>query len=139
MIQQEPDVKFSGYDMKNIAPKKKYGNFRTDLKRGREQEQMVADVFNGSKFEVKSDYMAHRTGNIAIELMSRGKDSGINTTEACHWVYKIVSADLILVITTEKLKSFISDNMDKYKVVMGGDNNTSKMILIPIKDLILIK
>jgi predicted RNase H-related nuclease YkuK (DUF458 family) len=50
-----------------------------------------------------------------------------------------VSADLILVITTEKLKRFIEENMDKYKIVMGGDNNTSKMILIPIKDLILIK
>ena len=139
MIKQEPDVKFSGFDIQRTEPKKKYGNFRADLKRGREQEQAVADVFNGNKFEVKSDYMAHRTGNIAIELMSRGKDSGIRTTEACHWVYKIVSADLILVITTEKLKRFVEENMDKYKIVMGGDNYTSQMILIPIKDLILIK
>lgn len=136
MTEQMPDEKFSGYDIQRKT--KKYGDFVGDLRRGREQEKLVNDVFNGDNFEVKSDYMAHRTGNIAVELMSRGKDSGIRTTESHHWVYKIVKADLIFILTTSKLKAFIDANMDNYKIVMGGDNNTSMMILIPIKDLILI-
>lgn len=135
MIEQVDEGKFSGYDIK----KKKNGNFRKDLAKGREQERLVMDVFNGDTFEVKSDYMAHTTGNIAIEVMSRGKDSGIRTTTSSHWVYKIVAADLILVLTTSKLKDFVDANMDTYRVVMGGDSWTSKMLLIPIKDLILIK
>jgi len=83
--------------------------------------------------------MAHRTGNIAIEFQCRGKDSGIRKTESKHWVYKIIEPDIIIVFSTEKLRKFVEDNMGNYKVIMGGDDKSSKMMLIPLKEILNIR
>src|SRR5262245_14403191 len=37
--------------------------------------------------EVKHDYMWEKTGNVAIEYVSRGKASGIATSKADVWFY----------------------------------------------------
>lgn len=126
-----PDRAFSDYDIKK--------NFRRDIHRGNIQQELIMDVFEGESFEIKSDFMAHRTGNIAIEFQCRGKDSGIRKTEAHHWVYKITVPDIILIFNTDKLKKFVEDNMDNYKVIMGGDDKCSKMMLIPIRELLNIR
>jgi hypothetical protein len=126
-----PDRAFSQYDIKK--------NFRKDIQRGNEQQTLVMDVFEGDSFEIKSDFMAHRTGNIAIEFQCRGKDSGIRKTESKHWVYKITEPDIIIVFSTEKLRKFVEDNMGNYKVIMGGDDKSSKMMLIPLKEILNIR
>lgn len=123
-----PNRAFPSYDIKK--------NFSRDIKRGNEQQQLVMDIFEGDSFEIKSDFMAHRTGNIAIEFQCRGKDSGIRTTESDHWVYKIIKPDIIIILNTEKLRKFVEDNMSNYKVIMGGDDRSSKMMLIPIKEIL---
>lgn len=127
-FQVAPDKKFSDYDIKK--------NFSRDIKRGNEQQQLVMDVFEGESFEIKSDFMAHRTGNIAIEIECRGKDSGIRTTKSDHWVYKIIKPDIIIILNTAKLRKFVDENMSNYKVIMGGDDRSSKMMLIPIKEIL---
>lgn len=125
-----PDKAFSSYDIKK--------KFRKDLERGNVQQSLVMDIFEGESFEIKSDFMAHRTGNIAIEFQCRGKDSGIRKTESDHWVYKITKPDIIIIFNTSKLRKFVEENMDKYKIIMGGDDNSSKMMLIPIKEILNI-
>lgn len=126
-----PDKAFSQYDIKK--------NFRKDMERGNVQQLLVMDIFEGDSFEIKSDFMAHRTGNLAIEFQCRGKDSGIRKTEAKHWVYKITEPDIVIIFDTDKLRSFVESNMDKYKVIMGGDDKCSKMMLIPIKEILNIR
>jgi len=126
-----PDRAFSQYDIKK--------NFRNDMKRGNEQQQLVMDIFEGESFEIKSDFMAHKTGNIAIEFQCRGKDSGIRKTESDHWVYKITEPDIIIIFNTGRLRKFVEDNMNTYKVIMGGDDYSSRMMLIPIKEILNIR
>ena len=48
--------------------------------------------------------MAHITGNIFIEYESRGKPSGIATTDANYWIYKINELNFALIFDVIKLK-----------------------------------
>ena len=46
---------------------------------------------NGKNFtvEVKEDFTCEFTGNVGLEFSCRGHDSGIRTTEATYYIYKI--------------------------------------------------
>ena len=65
--------------MQNMEPATKdRKKFDIDLSYGKVSEQMVADMLQDKKIEVKSERdMWMRTGNIAIEYESYGKPSGI--------------------------------------------------------------
>lgn len=41
--------------------------------------------------EFKADRIGYHTGNLAIEFLHNGKDSGIRTTHADRWLYTLVS------------------------------------------------
>ncbi len=114
-------------------------DFRYDLEYGIvEGETWFHDIVSNSKFEVKTDRMSARTGNIYIEYESRGKLSGIATTQADYWVYKIAEFKAI-VIKTDELKMLVKKLVDEGKArpnVRGGDNNTSVGVLVKIKDLV---
>jgi ABC-type phosphate transport system substrate-binding protein len=108
-------------------------SFTYDLHIGTLTEDWANDLFNGKiKAEVKVDSMAHRTGNVFIEVFSRGKASGISTTTAEFWVYKIEASGSAIIVPVEKLKSLVR----KYHAINGfkegGDENTSKGVLVPI-------
>ena len=90
-------------------------NFHKDLKIAKKTEQEVSEILeaNGLKilsfgnnsdydilaewdghdnpvsFEVKEDFMCELTGNVSLEFESRGKPSGIESTKADWWIYKI--------------------------------------------------
>ena len=70
--------------------------FDIDLKYGQIREQLFADIMEGKEqVEVKTERgMWKTTGNIAIEWMSRGKLSGIATTEAYWWAHFLADEDL---------------------------------------------
>lgn len=110
-------------------------NFKYDLERGKEGEEIVAKIFKSSpdKFEIKRDSLSCKTGNLFVEFESRGKPSGIKTSQADYWVFIIEGTDVIIFIGKENLlklcKKFKSNS------VKGGDNNTSRGILIPIKEI----
>lgn len=61
--------------------------------------------------EVKEDVRTKDTGNIVIECESRGKPSGIKTTKADFWVFRVHQDDGILNILfkTKDLKQAIRD------------------------------
>jgi len=80
------------------------------------------------KVEFKNDIKAETTGRVAIEKWSRGKPSGICTTEADYYIYQIGKA--YYVMQTMKLAQFLLAN--SIETARGGDNNTSLMYIIPI-------
>ena len=109
-------------------------DFRYDLEVGNIAEKQLS-ILLGKRVEVKNDQKAHITGNVFIEYESRGKLSGISTSEAEYYCLVIMGKRFILIESNELKKlcrKYIGTNRD----VKGGDSNTSKGILLPLKDLI---
>ncbi len=119
----------------SVADRKK---FDLDLQYGKVREQLVADMLQDKKIEVKSERgMWQKTGNIAIEYQSYGKPSGIAATESDYWFHNLcVGNDTFctLVFDTKSLKKIIK-NLDSKKSVSGGDNNASRMYLLNLQKL----
>lgn len=73
---------------------------------------LVADI-NGREvtIEVKEDVRVMDTGNVVIECESRGKPSGIMTTTADFWVFRLHTKDGIrnLLFKTKDVKQAVRD------------------------------
>jgi hypothetical protein len=109
-------------------------DFRYDLEVGQVAEAELADTFENKKIEVKRDLRAKETGNIFIEYASRGKPSGLATTQSDFYCFVI--EDLHIMLPTVQLKKIARSYLGTSRDVRGGDNNTSYGILLPLKDLI---
>lgn len=109
-------------------------DFRYDLAVGQlKGEDKFHEMLSNSKIEVKYDKKTRETGNVYIEFESRGKPSGIATSEADYWAY-FTNEDECFVISTKKLKEKLRKlNPPR---VNGGDNNTSVGLLVKLKELI---
>jgi hypothetical protein len=117
-----------------------YNNdFKFDLEFGvLNGETWFHELVSGKKIEVKSDRRTIETGNVYIEYWSRGKPSGISTTQSDYYVYKVAEEQAII-IATSQLKIKIKELVEQGKArmdVKGGDNNTSRGILCKLNDLI---
>ena len=114
--------------------------FDLDLQYGQVFEQKVADMLQNKKIEVKTERDKWKsTGNIVVEFESRGRPSGIATTEAEYWFHNLaIGNDIVmtLVFPVYKLRSYITNNMPR--MIRGGDDNTSRMYLISLTDLVKI-
>ena len=112
--------------------------FDIDLNYGEVREQLVADMLQNKKIEVKSERdIWQKTGNIAVEYESYGKESGIKATESDYWFHNLCMGDEVyatLVFRTDVLRRII-DSLDYTKSVNGGDHNASKMYLLNIQKL----
>ena len=109
-------------------------SFYYDLDFGEKAEDWVKEIFSdGLKVEVKFDRMAHLTGNLFVEVYSRGAKSGISVTQANYWIFRIKEKSYALIVNTEKLKELCRIVYQTDGLVKGGDNNTSDGVLIPIK------
>jgi hypothetical protein len=109
-----------------------YNNdFRYDLKVGKVYEHKLAALL-GNKIEVKRDFKCLDTGNIFVEYESRGKKSGISITEAEYWCYWLSDYHFFMV-ETERLKTICRNYLNTRRDTIGGDSNTSKGILVPLK------
>lgn len=120
-------------------------SFTHDLNFGEIAEDWLNILFkDGKLIEVKSDRLIHKTGNLFIEYRSRDKPSGLATTTANYWIYRMDILDTAIIFPTELLKKvcrvYYKNNEFKMK---GGDNNTSEGFLIPLirllNDLALLK
>ena len=109
--------------------------FTKDLSYGKKHEKLVMKSMEN--FELKTDRMAHKTGNVYVEFQSRGRDSGIRTSKSDTWIFKIVSKGdrhlFSIQIPLTRLRKLVSKD---YRVVPGGDNLTSRGYLVPLTDLI---
>lgn len=144
--------------------------FAKDFARGREVIFAPRGVFQaydlkfvsaGTEvaYEVKSDRLACRTGNLAIEYQCNAKPSGISTSQSDFYVYYIVgslaegernrsgggseplrrepsgesgrSGERVYIIPTSDLKQFIEEKRYSRKV-RGGDGWKSEMYLFSL-------
>lgn len=114
--------------------------FDIDLAYGQVFEKKIADILGNSKIEVKTEKDKWKqTGNIVIEYESRGKPSGIVTTESDYWLHNLANGDDIvcsLLIPVDKLRRYIARNNPRS--VRGGDDMTSKLYLIKLTDLVTL-
>ena len=114
--------------------------FDIDLEYGKVFEQKVADMLQNKKIEVKTERdMWKSTGNIVVEFESRGRPSGIASTEAEYWFHNLaIGEDIVmtLVFPTKTLRNYIANNNPR--MVRGGDNNTSRLYLIKLQELVKI-
>ncbi len=84
-------------------------------------------------YEVKEDFQCGQTGNTVVEYECRGKDSGITTTEADFWIYKL--DDGFYQISTEKLRGVIKEELYFREVVGGDRGSNTKMYLFRLPTL----
>ena len=78
--------------------------------------------------------LVHESGNLFIEVESRGKSSGIEHTQADYWAFMTHDKKVSIVIDRDTLQKVLKAHTgDK---VRGGDNMTSKGYLIQAKQLI---
>jgi hypothetical protein len=111
-----------------------YNNdFRHDLKVGMTKEKELGEIFAGKTIEIKYDIQAPQTGNVFVEYASRGKLSGISTSEAEYYCFCL--GDTFHLIKTEQLKKVCRKYINTNRDILGGDSNTSKGVLLPIKEL----
>ena len=122
-----------GYDY--IAPK---NSFLTDLPFGEKYERESKSILEGKdvKVEVKADRLCQKTGNIYVETESRGKDSGIITTDADVWAFCLWKENRELQTYVYIPVKILKKLMTKYPKKAGGDNYTSKGHIIPKEDLL---
>ena len=120
--------------------------FDHDLEFGRLGEDFVkAFQDENTKVEVKTERDIWKTtGNIAIEIRCRGKLSGLSVTDAQTWFHLLSYKGKIeggYIFSTDYLKRLIRDLKESgdIKIVMGGDDNVSQMVLIPRDKLFKIK
>lgn len=117
----------------------KYSNsFTYDLSFGEEAEDWVKKLLsNGFKIEVKNDRLIHKTGNLFIEYESRGKPSGLSTTTADYWIYRMSELDSSITLPVNCLKDICRLYYKENKhLKTGGDENTSKAFLVPLMKLL---
>ena len=111
--------------------------FDIDLQYGQVREKRIADILKNEKIEVKTERdIWKKTGNIAIEFESRGKPSGIAVTEAKWWVHVLADKEddyCMLLFPTDKLKKIARKHFSK--AINGGDDDTSKFVLLPLKEI----
>lgn len=105
---------------------------------GQLKEQEIAEIFSNKKIEVKTDFLAQETGNVAIEFQSRGKPSGIAVTQADYYAYCLPRANfqnIIIFMEINELKRIAREYWSKGNIKKMGDENTSVSVLIPLNKL----
>lgn len=113
-------------------------DFKFDLKIGQLKEHEISQIFSNKKIEVKTDFLAQETGNIALEYESRGKPSGISVTEADFYAYCLPLANfqnIIIFMEINELKRLAREYWSKGNIKKMGDENTSVSVLIPLNKL----
>ena len=119
------------------------GNFDIDLDFGLVHEDKVKDIFQGKgSIEVKTERdMWSRTGNMAVEITYKGKPSGITITDAKWWCHLFtIDGDIkfVLMMRVKELKERIKQlaRTNFVKIVKGGDNDDSEIILVPVQKIV---
>jgi hypothetical protein len=119
--------------------------FDADLQFGQQGERWLMWLgTDQAKVEVKTERETWMTTkNAVFEFRSRGKPSGVSTTEADYWLHifserdRAVMAFLFRVLELKEFLRAVYKNPEKYgaRVCRGGDDNTSEVILVPVSEL----
>ena len=127
--------------------------FDLDLDFGKVGEKYIEQVFEGDgRIEVKTERALSspnprqwtETGNIAIEIRCKGKLSGLSITDARTWIH-LLSIDKVIkggfIMPVKQLKARVKElhESGEARMVMGGDDDASQLVLIPINKLFILK
>lgn len=120
-------------------------NFDLDLSFGQAGERWLLWLGQpDAKVEVKTERDTWRTtGNVCFEYECRHKPSGVAVTQADWWVHLLADRERVVggfVFPVSNLKVFLRAVWHKphiygARVVAGGDDNASVMLLVPIINL----
>lgn len=116
-------------------------NFTHDLEFGEMWEDELKDILENKKLEIKTERgIWVNSGNLAIEISCAGKPSGLRTTQAEHWMHLLEYEGGLfatIMVETAILKKVIQKMVDskKAKIIMGGDDNESELVLVPMGEL----
>lgn len=80
--------------------------------------------------EVKTDRLAKKTGNVAVEVAHHNKPSGLATSTADVWAF-VIGADVLLV-TTAELRRLVSQTPRR---VPAGERGETICALVPVDDV----
>lgn len=131
-------VRKNPYDWKTNL-RKPSRNFEDDYNLNQEARQLLTNIFSTpiENIHVIRDMKAVQTGNLFFEYESRGKPSGIATIRS-KWTFVFIDDSLGgLFLETRKLRNALK-TLKPTHTRMGGDDKTSKGILISIKELMKI-
>tara|TARA_Y100000401_G_scaffold20585_1_gene13746 strand:+ start:334 stop:777 length:444 start_codon:yes stop_codon:yes gene_type:complete len=131
-----------------MITKKKYElnkNFTHDLILGEIREKKLAEILANKPIEVKTEMgVWQEKGNLAIEIEFDGEPSGLYKTHSEYWWHNLEvrnEAYMSLFFKVDILKAIVKKIEDKYphRIVMGGDDNLSKLVLVPLAGLFFLK
>jgi len=116
--------------------------FEHDLDFGKMGEFWVDNLLSNGTIEVKTERdIWFNTGNIAIEIRGRdGKKSGISITEATTWIHLLslngaIEGGFIFKVSDLKERIKQLHESGDARLAMGGDDNATQMVLLPIDKL----
>jgi hypothetical protein len=119
-------------------------DFDIDVRRGKVGEDFTADLLEAiDTVEVKTDYRAHETGNVYIEVWSYRrsdlkdiKPSGISTTKAKYWAFATPENVGLLIISTDELKKLVKSVYHTHKAsqpVSSAKTAASIGVKLPVR------
>jgi hypothetical protein len=112
--------------------------FDIDLAYGNGFENKVCELLRNGTVEVKTERDKWKTtANIVIELRYYGRKSGLLDTEADWWCHVLADGDEIVEIflfPVPRLRIMVEKLLNRNEAVkvMGGDDNASELVLVPI-------
>jgi len=101
-----------------------------DYNRDNKYDILTNHPINGQvTFEIKEDIKCAQTGNVVVEYESWGRPSGIMTTVADYWVFRIHINNTIehYAIRTCKLKQLITENRYARTFQMTTTDSSNKV------------
>ena len=116
-------------------------NFKYDLEFGELWETKLNDILENKKLELKTERgIWVNSGNLAIEISYRGKPSGLRTTQAEYWMHLLeyeggLFASIMVEVAVLKKTVDKMVNSDKARIVMGGDDMQSELVLVHMSEL----
>jgi hypothetical protein len=105
--------------------------FDIDLSEALLREEKLDRILRHAKIELKTDMLAHKTGNVFIEFECSGKPSGIATTTAGFWMIELPGICYYLV-DTQVLKDKCKLAYKQNRYTKGGDNDQTIGVLLPL-------
>ena len=108
----------------------KYDSFEFSVGNCKEWDIKTINSNVNTYYEVKSDLVAYKYGNICIEFNCSKKNSGITATTADYWVYYVIEDKQlnkykVFIIPTSELKEMIEDKLYTRIVKCGDGFNAS--------------
>lgn len=122
-------------------------DFDLDNRRGAVGESVVGtflEAMGTATVEVKTDYGAHKTGNLYVETAQRLRDapegeyvkSGINRSEAGWWAFAGPSGNGFIAIKAELLKPLANAARSAEQRIHNENTNATKGRLVRVDDVV---